>query len=103
VAFRPPSTAGYELFDQVGSLGLTSFMQEVTRVRALEGEIARTIQSINGISAARVHIVMAGPRQFPSRRTAAIGIGHGAHVATNLAPAARPIRSATSSHPPSRA
>lgn len=52
------NTSGYELFDQVGSLGLTSFMQEVTRVRALEGEIARTIQSINGISAARVHIVM---------------------------------------------
>ena len=34
------SNAGYELFDKVGSLGLTSFMQEVTRVRALEGEIA---------------------------------------------------------------
>src|SRR4029079_15079295 len=41
----PTSTnAGYELFDNVGSLGLTSFMQQVTRVRALEGEIARTIQ-----------------------------------------------------------
>ncbi|MDF1608840.1 flagellar basal-body MS-ring/collar protein FliF [Hoeflea sp. YIM 152468] len=52
------NNAGYELFDNVGSLGLTSFMQEVTRVRALEGEIARTVQSINGISAARVHIVM---------------------------------------------
>jgi flagellar M-ring protein FliF len=33
-------------------------MQQVTRVRALEGEIARTIQSINGIKSARVHIVM---------------------------------------------
>ncbi len=55
----PSSTnAGYELFDKVGSLGLTSFMQEVTRVRALEGEIARTIQQISGIAAARVHIVM---------------------------------------------
>ncbi len=54
----PTSTnAGYELFDNVGSLGLTSFMQEVTKVRALEGEIARTIQSIAGIKAARVHIV----------------------------------------------
>lgn len=52
------SNAGYELFDNVGSLGLTSFMQEVTRVRALEGEIARTIQTIQGIAAARVHIVM---------------------------------------------
>ena len=40
------ANAGYELFDNVGSLGLTSFMQQVTRVRALEGEIARTIQSI---------------------------------------------------------
>ncbi|MBW3097388.1 flagellar basal-body MS-ring/collar protein FliF [Pseudohoeflea coraliihabitans] len=58
------NTSGYELFDQVGSLGLTSFMQEVTRVRALEGEIARTIQAINGISAARVHIVMADRGNF---------------------------------------
>lgn len=58
------NTAGYELFDQVGSLGLTSFMQEITRVRALEGEIARTIQSINGITAARVHIVMADRGNF---------------------------------------
>lgn len=60
-------TAGYELFDQMGSLGLTSFMQEVTRVRVLEGEIARTIQSIKGIKAARVHIVMPDPGSF--RRT----------------------------------
>lgn len=56
--------AGYELFDNVGSLGLTSFMQEVTRVRALEGEIARTIQQINGVAAARVHIVMADVGDF---------------------------------------
>ncbi|MEW7007087.1 MULTISPECIES: flagellar basal-body MS-ring/collar protein FliF [unclassified Lentilitoribacter] len=60
------SSAGYELFDNVGSLGLTSFMQEVTRVRALEGEIARTIQKINGINAARVHIVMADSGNFRS-------------------------------------
>lgn len=61
----PTSTnAGYELFDNVGSLGLTSFMQQVTRVRALEGEIARTIQSISGIRAARVHIVMAERANF---------------------------------------
>ncbi|MBP1879097.1 flagellar M-ring protein FliF [Agrobacterium rubi] len=52
------ANAGYELFDNVGSLGLTSFMQEVTRVRALEGEIGRSIQQIDGVAAARVHIVM---------------------------------------------
>jgi flagellar M-ring protein FliF len=50
--------AGYELFDGMSSFGLTSFMQEVTRVRALEGELARTIQDMQGITAARVHIVM---------------------------------------------
>lgn len=61
----PTSTnAGYELFDNVGSLGLTSFMQEITRIRALEGEIARTIQSIAGIKAARVHIVLAERASF---------------------------------------
>ena len=60
------SNAGYELFDNVGSFGLTSFMQEVTRVRALEGEIARTIQSISGIKSARVHIVM--PERASFRR-----------------------------------
>jgi flagellar M-ring protein FliF len=61
------SGSGYELFDNLGSLGLTSFMQEVTRVRALEGEIARTIQSISGIKAARVHIVMADRGGFRDR------------------------------------
>ncbi|WP_407524592.1 flagellar basal-body MS-ring/collar protein FliF [Methylobacterium oryzisoli] len=52
------SKSGYELFNDLGSLGLTSFMQEVTRVRALEGEIARTIQTMKGVRAARVHIVL---------------------------------------------
>ncbi|HVZ04388.1 flagellar basal-body MS-ring/collar protein FliF [Hyphomicrobium sp.] len=50
--------AGYELFDKLGALGLTSFMQEVTRVRALEGELARTIQYLKGIRAARVHLFL---------------------------------------------
>ncbi len=52
------SKSGYELFNDLGSLGMTSFMQEVTRVRALEGEIARTIQGMKGVKAARVHIVL---------------------------------------------
>ncbi len=62
--------AGYELFDKMGSLGLTSFMQEVTRIRALEGEIARTIQTLNGIKAARVHLVLPDPGSFRSKRQA---------------------------------
>ncbi len=58
------SNAGYELYDKMGSLGLTSFMQDVTRVRALEGELARTIQSMSGIKAARVHIVLPDEGSF---------------------------------------
>ncbi|MTI16774.1 flagellar M-ring protein FliF [Rhodobacteraceae bacterium RKSG542] len=58
------SGAGYELFDQMGSLGLTSFMQGVTRIRALEGEVARTIQSMRGVKAARVHLVLPEKASF---------------------------------------
>lgn len=52
------ASGGYELFDKLGSLGLTSFMQQTTRVRALEGELARSIQSIQGVRTARVHLVL---------------------------------------------
>ncbi len=58
------ANAGYELYDKLGSLGLTSFMQDVTRVRAMEGELARTIQTMNGIRAARVHIVLPDEGSF---------------------------------------
>lgn len=64
-------TAGYELFEKLGPLGLTSFMQEVTRVRALEGEIARSIQTIRGVTAARVHIVLSDPGSL--RRAKQVG------------------------------
>ena len=50
--------SGYELFDQMGSLGLTSFMQQVTKVRALEGELIRTIQLLDEIKSARVHLAL---------------------------------------------
>lgn len=58
------AATGYELFDNLGSLGLTAFMQEVTRVRALEGEISRSIQTIQGVKGARVHIVLADRGNF---------------------------------------
>jgi flagellar M-ring protein FliF len=49
---------GYELFDHADSLGSTNFMQNVNLVRALEGELSRTISSINTVKNARVHLVM---------------------------------------------
>lgn len=57
-------SAGYELFDKLGSLGLTTFMQQVTKVRALEGELARTIQLIDGVKAARVHLALKSENNF---------------------------------------
>ncbi len=62
------ASAGYELFNDLGSLGLTSFMQEVTRVRALEGELARTIQLMRGVKAARVHLVLPDDGSFRRNR-----------------------------------
>ncbi|MBX3549744.1 MAG: flagellar M-ring protein FliF [Xanthobacteraceae bacterium] len=57
---------GYEIFDRTDTLGTTSFVQNVNRVRALEGELARTIRSIDRIAAARVHLVIP-ERQLFSR------------------------------------
>ena len=65
------SLSGYELFDKIGPLGMTSFLQEVTRVRAMEGELARTIQLLRGIKAARVHIVTSDEGSFRRTRRAA--------------------------------
>jgi flagellar M-ring protein FliF len=61
-------SVGNELFDKLGSLGLTSFMQDVTRVRAIEGELSRTIQMMRGVKAARVHIVLADEGSFRRER-----------------------------------
>ncbi|MCC2099291.1 MAG: flagellar M-ring protein FliF [Hyphomicrobiales bacterium] len=66
----PNSTStGYELFDKIGTFGLTSFMQEITKLRALEGELARTIQSIKGVRSARVHIVLPNPNALLKSKT----------------------------------
>ncbi|HEY2592913.1 MAG TPA: flagellar basal-body MS-ring/collar protein FliF, partial [Chloroflexota bacterium] len=49
---------GYEIFDKSDALGTTSFVQNINQLRALEGELARTIQSLDRVQAARVHLVM---------------------------------------------
>jgi flagellar M-ring protein FliF len=49
-------TIGYEVFDQSSALGATSFVQNLNLVRALEGELARTIGSLGPVSGARVHL-----------------------------------------------
>ena len=69
--------SGYDLFDQMGSLGLTSFMQQVTKVRALEGELVRSIQQLDGIKSARVHLALKSEgalRNRESKPTASVVI-----------------------------
>lgn len=56
--------AGYELLDQVNPMQMTSFMQRVQRLRALEGELARTIVTMQGVRTARVHIVLPERENF---------------------------------------
>ena len=51
-------SVGYEIFDKSNVLGTTSFVQNIDQLRALEGELARTITSIDTIQAARVHLVL---------------------------------------------
>lgn len=52
------ANVGYEVFDHTDALGSTSFVQNVNLLRALEGELARTIRSVDNIKSARVHLVM---------------------------------------------
>ena len=49
---------GYEIFDEQSTLGSTSFVQNINQVRALEGELARTISSLARVKSARVHLVL---------------------------------------------
>jgi len=49
---------GYEIFDKSDVLGATSFMQNINHLRALEGELARTIRALDRVQQARVHLVL---------------------------------------------
>jgi flagellar M-ring protein FliF len=49
---------GYEIFDKSDTLGATSFVQNINHLRALEGELARTIKALDRVQAARVHLVL---------------------------------------------
>ena len=49
---------GYEIFDKSDALGATSFVQNINHLRALEGELSRTIRALDRVQAARVHLVL---------------------------------------------
>ncbi len=59
-------SVGYEIFDTASPMGQTDFIQNLNRQRALEGELARTIKSLQGVSSARVHLVLPRRQLFES-------------------------------------
>ena len=63
---------GYEIFDQKEGFGTTSFVQNINHLRAMEGELARTISTMNSVQSARVHLVL------PQREL----FSHGSQTAT---------------------
>lgn len=63
------SIVGYEIFDKGDTLGTSNFVLNLNQLRALEGELARTIESFDTVDAARVHLVMP-KRELFSRDTA---------------------------------
>ncbi|MDK2793156.1 MAG: flagellar M-ring protein FliF [Deferribacteres bacterium] len=62
--------AGFELFDKT-SFGMTEFVQNVNYQRALQGELARTIASLNEVKEARVHLTIPKERLFISEESEA--------------------------------
>ena len=60
-------SVGYELFDNSDGIGTTSFVQQLNHLRALEGELSRTIASLAQVQTARVHLVL--PRRELFSRT----------------------------------
>lgn len=57
---------GYEIFDRGDGLTASGFQQAINQTRALEGELSRTIRMLQGVRAARVHLVL--PKREPFAR-----------------------------------
>jgi flagellar M-ring protein FliF len=75
------SSVGYEIFDTQSALGQTDFVQQLNMKRATEGELARTIRALDGVTFASVHLVLPEHQLFSDgadTATAAVTIGVGA-------------------------
>jgi len=73
-------SVGYEIFDNASALGQTDFVQQLNRQRALEGELARTIRGLDGVTGARVHLVLPRRQLFDEEAeqpSASVNIGVG--------------------------
>jgi len=98
--FSGSNGVGYEIFDGQQALGTSNFQQNIKRLRALEGELVRTITSISGVRSARVHLVLPERTLFSHDQAnasasimieAGLNLDHGTvRAITNLAASAVP-------------
>jgi flagellar M-ring protein FliF len=85
-------SVGYEIFDSAPALGQTDFVQNLNRQRALEGELARTVRSLRGVTSARVHLVLPKRQLFEDEAeqpSASVVIGVGREPAAGEVAAIR--------------
>ena len=59
---------GYEIFDKGDAFSSTSFVQNINHLRALEGELTRTIRGLGRVQNARVHLVIPERKLFERDR-----------------------------------
>ena len=83
-------TVGFELFNK-SDMGLTDFAQKINYLRALQGELERTIMSLDGVDAARVHVSLGEDRifrenQVPPKASVTIRMARGARLDPKAVP-----------------
>lgn len=76
---------GYEIFDKQSGFGTTNAVQNINQLRALEGELARTISSLDPVRSARVHLVLPQRELFARENrqasaSVALGLRPGKHL-----------------------
>ncbi len=76
---------GYELFDKQSGFGTTNAVQNINSLRALEGELSRTISSLDPVRSARVHLVLPQRELFarenrPASASVALGLRPGKRI-----------------------
>ncbi len=63
------TSTGFELFDNA-DIGMTEYNQKINFLRAMQGELARSVMAIEGVKFARVHLVLPETSLFKQKKNA---------------------------------
>lgn len=85
------SGVGFEIFDK-SSISTTDFVQNINYIRAIEGELSRTLSELREVNSAKVHITMPKRSVFideqeEAKASIVLKLRPGAHVSANIVPA----------------